>query len=167
MGKRQREKNARRVLEGLDTALKDTADKREAILAKAKAKAGAALRAKPAATAPSGPRSGNPASSVSSGGVETVWEAVIPCDGISIRRQWDYDEGKDGKYTCAQCGAKPCRSWFRIEETDLEGNLQVGNDKEGYLYGRCYECCRGRGTVEGPGDIYKGLAPDHDEEMLQ
>ena len=85
--------------------------------------------------------SGNPASSVSSGGVEAALEAaraappntatgsteparsVIVCGlgsevkvcipkGKSDRRQWDYDEGMDGKYTCAECGFKPPRSWF-------------------------------------------------------
>ena len=80
--------------------------------------------------------SGNLASSVSSGGVEAAPESVrvatpntatgstkparsvivaglgsevkvcIP-KGKSDRRQWDYDEGNDGKYTCAECGFKP------------------------------------------------------------
>ena len=110
--------------------------------------------------------SGNPASSVSSGGVEAEWKlveaevkVVIPtgeggAKGKSYRKEWDYDEGKDGKYTCAQCGMKPLRSWFLIEAMDGDGNLRCEYDKEGRLEGRCYECCRGRG--EPNEDIYEG-----------
>ena len=81
---------------------------------------------------------------------------------------WDYDEGVDGKYTCAQCGRKPPRSWFLIEATDLEGNLCVEYDWEGRLYGRCYACCRGRNQDQpGPKDIYHNLVAKSNEAALQ
>ena len=56
-------------------------------------------------------------------GVEAEVKVVIPtgeggASGKTDRKQWDYDEGKDGKYTCAQCGKKPVRSWFLIEAMD-------------------------------------------------
>ena len=98
--------------------------------------------------------SGNPASSGSSGRAEA--------DSL---HKWLYDEGKNGKYTCAWCGKRPYRSWFLIEATDLEGNLCVERDLEGYLYGRCYECCRGRGP-HGGDDMYADLVDDNDEETL-
>ena len=84
----------------------------------------------------------------------------------SARVGWECDEGVDGKYTCAQCGVKPVRSWFLIEQEDLEGNLCVEYDLEGRLYGRCYGCCRGRGKYKGPEDIYADLVDTHDEETL-
>ena len=102
--------------------------------------------------------SGNPASSGSSGGVEA--------ERASARAGWAYDEGVEGKYTCAQCGVRPLRSQFLIEATDLEGNLCVGYDLEGRLWGRCYGCCRGRGKYKGPEDIYADLVDTHDEETL-
>ena len=118
--------------------------------------------------------SGNPASSVSSGGVEAELKVVIPtgkgaAKGKSYRKEYDYDEGKDGRYTCAQCGMKPLRSWFMIEATDGDGNLRCEYDKEGRLEGRCYECCRGRGKYAGPADIYEDLVASgtHSEEVLQ
>ena len=58
--------------------------------------------------------SGNPASSVSSGRVEA--------EGCG---SWEYNEGVGGQYTCAGCGARPLRSAFLIEATDLEGKLCV------------------------------------------
>ena len=109
--------------------------------------------------------SGNPASSVSSGGVEAEVRVVIPTGEGGAK--WDYDEGKDGKYTCAQCGKKPLRSWFLIEAEDGEGNLRCEYDVEGCLKGRCYECCRCRGKYAGPKDIYDDLLATHSEEMLQ
>ena len=88
--------------------------------------------------------------------------------GKSARKEWDYEEGVNGKYTCAQCGRKPLRSWFLIEAMDLEGNLSPGYDKEGYLQGRCYECCRGRGKYAGPEDIYADQVDEgYDEETLE
>ena len=102
--------------------------------------------------------SGNPASSGSSGGVEA--------ERAPARAGWAYDEGVEGKYTCAQCGARTLRSQFLIEATDLEGNLCVGYDREGRLEGRCYACCRGRGKDKGPKDIYADLVEDVDEETL-
>ena len=98
--------------------------------------------------------SGNPASSVSSGRVEA--------EGCG---SWEYNEGVGGQYTCAGCGARPFRSAFLIEATDLEGNLCVERDLEGRLYGRCYECCRGRGRHGGL-DIYADLVPTTSEEKL-
>ena len=68
--------------------------------------------------------------------------------------QYMYKEGVDGKYTCAECLMKFLRSWFMIEAQDLEGNLTPERDVEGYLYGRCYECCRGRGPRQ-TADIYE------------
>ena len=111
--------------------------------------------------------SGNPASSVSSGGVEAEVKVVIPDAEGGAKGKWDYDEGKDGKYTCAQCGKKPLRSWFLIEAVDGEGNLRCEYDVEGCLVGRCYECCRCRGKYAGPKDIYDDLLATQDEEMLQ
>ena len=111
--------------------------------------------------------SGNPASSVSSGGVEAEVKVVIPDGEGGAKGKWDYDEGKDGKYTCAQCGKKPLRSWFLIEAVDGEGNLRCEYDVEGCLVGRCYECCRCRGKYAGPKDIYDDLLATQDEEMLQ
>ena len=108
--------------------------------------------------------SGNPASSVSSGGVEAEWKLVEPevkvkiptCEG-GDHKVWIYDEGKGGKYTCSQCGTKVFRSEFLIEAQDGEGNLCCEYDKEGRLDGRCYECCRGRSSeYPGPTDIYEG-----------
>ena len=98
--------------------------------------------------------SGNPASSVSSGGVEAEgWK-------------WEYKEGKNGLYTCCDCGNRPFRSWFLIESTDMEGNLKVERDLEGRLQGRCYDCCRGRGRFGGD-DMYADLKKDGvDEETL-
>ena len=64
--------------------------------------------------------SGNPASSVSSGRVEA-----------ESRGSWEYNEGVGGQYTCAGCGARPLRSGFLIEATDLEGNLCVERDLGG------------------------------------
>ena len=87
--------------------------------------------------------------------------------GTSGRRQWDYDEGKGGKYTCAECGWKPHRSWFLIEATDGDGNLCCEFDVEGRLYGRCYECCRGRGQDAGAKDIYEHIVGTHNERQLQ
>ena len=95
--------------------------------------------------------SGNPASSVSSGRVEA--------EG---RGGQEYNEGVGGKYTCAGCGARPFRSAFLIEATDLEGKLCVERDWEGGLYGRCYECCRGRGPRGGL-DIYAPLVGSEEE----
>ena len=97
--------------------------------------------------------SGNPASSVSSGRVEA--------EGCG---SWKYNEGVGGQYTCAGCGARPFRSAFLIEATYLEGNMCVERDLEGRLYGRCYDCCRGRGRHGGL-DIYADL-PATDEETL-
>ena len=82
--------------------------------------------------------SGNPASSVSSGGVEAEWKlvepevkVVIPTGEGGARKEWDYDEGNDdGKYTCAQCGKKPLRSLFLIEAEDGEGNLRCEYDRQ-------------------------------------
>ena len=78
---------------------------------------------------------------------------------------WEYNEGVGGQYTCAGCGARPLRSAFLIEATDLEGNLCVERDLEGRLYGRCYDCCRGRGENGGL-DIYAHLVPKTSEEKL-
>ena len=64
----------------------------------------------------------------------------------------EYTEGVGG-----ECGARPYRSRFLIEATDLEGKLCCDRDWEGRLYGRCYECCRGRGEYAGPNDIYDDL----------
>ena len=111
--------------------------------------------------------SGNPASSVSSGGAEAEVKVVIPTGEGGARKEWDYDEGNDGKYTCAQCGMKPLRSWFLIEAVDGEGNLRCEYDVEGRLIGRCYECCRCRGKYAGPKDIYDDLLATHSEEVLQ
>ena len=88
-------------------------------------------------------------------------------EGTLGRRQWDYDEGKGGKYTCAECGWKPHRSWFLIEATDGDGNLCCEFDVEGRLYGRCYECCRGRGQDAGAKDIYENIVGTHNEDQLQ
>ena len=95
-----------------------------------------------------------PASSVSSGRVEA--------EGCG---SWKYNEGVGGHYTCAGCGARPLRSAFLIEATDPEGNLCVERDVEGRLYGRCYDCCRGRGR-QGGLDIYAHLVPETSEEMM-
>ena len=79
----------------------------------------------------------------------------------------EYHEGVDGMYTCAECGAKPFRSGFLIEQEDLEGNLCVELDLEGRLYGRCYECCRGRGKYKSK-DIYADLVEENaTEETLE
>ena len=118
--------------------------------------------------------SGNPASSVSSGGVEAEWKLVEPevkvkiptCEG-GDHKVWIYDEGKGGKYTCSQCGRKPPRSLFLIEAEDGAGNLRCEYDKEGRLDGRCYECCRGRGKYAGPKDIYDDLRARYSEEKLE
>ena len=114
----------------------------------------------------------NPARSVIVGGLGSEVKVCIPtgaggAKGKSDRRQWDYDEGKDGKYTCAECGMKPVRSWFLIEATDGEGNLCCEYDVEGRLYGRCYFCCRGLGEHAGAKDIYENLLATHSEEQLR
>ena len=91
--------------------------------------------------------------------------AVVEAEGCG---SWEYNEGVGGQYTCAGCGARPFRSAFLIEATDLEGNLCVERDLEGRLYGRCYDCCRGRGR-QGGLDIYAHLVPETSlltEEML-
>ena len=131
-------------------------------VAKQPASAGRPARAPP----PNGAAgSGTPASSVSSGGVEAEWKLVEPEDKVVIptseggaRQEWDYDEGKDGKYTCAQCGKKLLRSHFLIEAADGDGKLRCEYDKEGRLYGRCYDCCRGRGGYAGPEDTYADVS---------
>ena len=92
----------------------------------------------PAPDAPDAPeahavRSGNPASSVSSGRVEA--------EGCG---SWEYNEGVGGQYTCAGCGARPLRSAFLIEATDLEGrnrsklHLSPKNDTHHYTFLGCY-----------------------------
>ena len=98
--------------------------------------------------------SGHPASSVSSGRVEA--------EGCG---SWKYNEGVGGQYTCAGCGARPFRSAFLIEATNLEGNLCVERDFEGRLHGRCYECCRGRGPHGGE-DMCADLVPMTPDDML-
>ena len=98
---------------------------------------------------------GGPASSANSGRVDAEGCATIE----------EYTEGVGGKYTCAECGARPYRSRFLIEAKDPEGKLCVERDWEGRLYGRCYKCCRGRGPQCG-WDIYADLVPATDEETL-
>ena len=107
MGKKERERKAKRAL-----APKTPVAKRPA--------AGTGNKIDPARAPPPNPAagSGNPASSVSSGGVEAEVKVVIPTGEGGANGEWDYDEGKDGKYTCAQCGMKPLGSWFLIEAQD-------------------------------------------------
>ena len=180
MGRRERERKAKRALAELGqtaTPCKAAALAPKTPVAKRPAsvrKASSSELREPARAPPPNPAagSGNPASSVSSGGVEAEVKVVIPtgeggAKGKSYRKEWDYDEGKDGKYTCAQCGMKPLRSWFLIEAEDGEGNLRCEYDVEGRLDGRCYECCRGRGKYAGPKDIYDDLLATHSEEVLQ
>ena len=115
-----------------------------------------------------------PQPGVSSGGVDAELKVVIPigkggCKGKSNRKDYDYDEGKDGKYTCLQCGMKPLRSYFLIEAVDGDGNVCPELDREGRLDGRCYACCRGWTDPYGPPDIYEDLVAlgTHSEEVLQ
>ena len=203
MGRRERERKAKRALAPLTPVAKRPAA-RSGDRASSVTSGGVEAEREPARASPPNPAagSGNPASSASSGGVEAEREpardlppnpatgsgnpavtvilgglgaevkVVIPtgdggAKGKSDRKEWDYDEGKDGKYTCAQCGKKPVRSWFLIEAMDGEGNLRCEYDKEGRLHGRCYVCCRGRGQYAGPEDIYGDLRGTHSEAALQ
>ena len=167
MGVQENLKKARRAAEAAKAGLSDAPPPKAAAprAAVAKRPASRPLRLEspskattrstsPASSTATG--SGNPASSVSSGGVEA--------DGW----KWEYKEGKNGLYTCAWCSNRPYRSMFLIEATDLEGFLCVERDVEGRLYGRCYDCCRGRGRHGGL-DIYAHLVPETSlltEEML-
>ena len=169
MGQKEQQKKAKRAAAGLSCASPCKAAAPKAPVAKRPAGPAAGSPTEPSdlpgwqlvptepptrPASPTGPNeplaagSGNPASSVSSGRVEA--------EGCG---SWEYNEGVGGKYTCAECGARPLRSAFLIEATDLEGNLCVERDLEGRLYGRCYDCCRGRGRRGGL-DICAHLVPE-------
>ena len=163
MGRKEQEKKAKRAAEGQSDAppCKAATPKPPAMRRPAAADTPAAGSGSRPSSASSGAveaeslvaGSGNPASSVSSGRVEA--------EGCG---SWEYNEGVGGQYTCVGCGARPLRSAFLIEATDLEGNLCVERDLEGRLYGRCYDCCRGR---HGGLDIYAHLVPETSEENLK
>ena len=121
--------------------------------------------------------SGSPPSSVSCGGAEVEGTASgsgsppssVSCGGVEAegRGGWTYTEGVGGQYTCAGCNARPLRSGFLIEATDLEGNLCVERDWEGRLHGRCYTCCRGRGPYGGVALSAKRLELDQNPKFGQ
>ena len=167
MGKKEREKKARRLLAALNRDGQMLAAGGE-ISASSVSWGGAEAAADFSRVAPSNTAtdSTKPARSVIVAGLGSEVKVCIP-KGTSERRQWDYDEGKGGKYTCAECGFKPFRSWFLIEATDGDGNLCCEFDVEGRLYGRCYECCRGRGQDAGAKDIYENIVGTHNEDQLQ
>ena len=164
MGKKEQEKKAKRAAAGPSDAPPSKAVAPKAPVSKRPAGPAAGSGSRPSSASSGAVEaeslvagSGNPASSVSSGRVEA--------EGCG---SWEYNEGVGGQYTCAGCGARPFRSAFLIEATDLEGNLCVERDLEGRLYGRCYDCCRGRGR-QGGLDIYAHLVPETSlltEEML-
>jgi len=75
-------------------------------------------------------------------------------------------EGKAFKYTCAECKEKTFRSTFLIEARNARGELDPGHDFQGSLYGRCYECVRGRGPNEMSEDLYANWASNHAEKKI-
>ena len=48
----------------------------------------------------------------------------------------------------------------------MGGNLCPERDVEGYLYGRCYDCCRGRGP-QCAEDLYANIKDDATEDELK
>ena len=161
MGKKEQEKKAKRVAAGPSDAPPCKAAAPKAPVSKRPAGPAAGSGSRPSGASSGAVEaeslvagSGNPASSVSSGRAEA--------DGW----KWEYNEGKNGLYTCVWCKNRPYRSWFLIEATDLDGTLCVERDVDGSLYGRCYECCRGRGRCGGD-DMYADLVKQGaDEETL-
>ena len=152
MGRKEQAKKAKRVAAAL-----------------AEAPPGKAVAPQPPVAATPTTGSGSRASSASSASLGDGWvlTPVAPSgsgnpscvsSGVEAGRG-SYKEGVGGLYTCAGCGARPLRSAFLIEATDLEGNLCVERDWQGRLYGRCYDCCRGRGC-HGGDDMYADLVQD-------
>ena len=70
------------------------------------------------------------------------------------------NEGKDGKYTCYECSKETLRQEVLIEASRPEADWQGG------LFGRCYECCRGRGPATST-DMFEGNPKIGEERRIR
>ena len=82
--------------------------------------------------------------------------------GLSVERS---EEGVGGKYSCSECRGRVFRDKFLIEAMNSEGKLDPGMDWQGGLFGRCYECCCGRGPNRSV-DIFEDKADTSKEETM-